>query len=137
MRTSPIPPPLWMLIVGAAMWALNHYWPAAVLIAQPWRWLGWCAMAIAPVAPIAAFTQFRRARTTANPHRPETTAALVTSGIYTWTRNPMYLGLSILLLGWAVKLGTLSPLFGPLFFVLLIRHVQIGPEERALRAHFG
>lgn len=94
-------------------------------------------MAIAPIAPVAAFIQFRRAHTTVDPHKPETTTTLVTSGVYAWTRNPMYLGLSILLLGWAIKLGALTPLVGALVFVPLIQHVQVRPEEHALRMQFG
>jgi len=120
------------------MWALNHYCPVLTIIPEPWSWrLGGCVMVTAPIAPIAAFIQFRWARTTVNPHKPETATALVTSGVYAWTRNPMYLGLSILLLGWAIKLGTLSPLSGPLLFIPLIWHVQILPEEHALRMRFG
>jgi protein-S-isoprenylcysteine O-methyltransferase Ste14 len=94
-------------------------------------------MAIAPAAPVAAFIQFARAHTTPNPHKPDTTTTLVTRGVYEWTRNPMYLGLSMLLLGWAVRLGTLTPFAGPLLFVPLMVHVQIRPEESALRAKFG
>jgi protein-S-isoprenylcysteine O-methyltransferase Ste14 len=126
-----------MLMFAAGMWALNHYCPIVTIIPQPWNRLGWCMMAIAPLAPITALVQFRRAQTTLNPHEPETTTTLVTSGVYAWTRNPMYLGLAILLLGWAIKLGTLSPLVGPLLFVPLIQQVQIRPEEHALRMQFG
>jgi protein-S-isoprenylcysteine O-methyltransferase Ste14 len=94
-------------------------------------------MWIAAVAPLIAFFQFWRARTTINPHRPESATTLVTSGVYAWTRNPMYLGLSVLLLGLAINLGTLTPLaFAPLF-IPFIRYVQIRPEELALRARFG
>jgi len=126
-----------MLIFAVAMWVLNHYWPVRTVIPDHWRRLGWCVMAIAPIAPIAALIQFRQANTTVNPHKPETSTALVTSGVYAWTRNPMYLGLSILLFGWAIKLGTLSPVVGPLLFIPLIGHVQIRPEEHALRLQFG
>lgn len=94
-------------------------------------------MAIAPMAPIAAFIQFQRAQTTVDPHNPERTTTLVTSGVYAWTRNPMYLGLSILLLGWAIKLGALTPLVGALLFGPLVQRVQICPEEHALRMQFG
>lgn len=94
-------------------------------------------MAVAPIAPIAAFLEFRRANTTLNPHKPGSARALVTSGVYGWTRNPMYLGLSLLLLGWAVALGTLSPVLGILLFVALLQRVQIRPEEHALRLRFG
>ncbi len=126
-----------MLIYAVGMWALNRYCPVFIIIPGPWSRLGWWVMAFAPIAPIAALIQFRRARTTVNPHKPETTTTLVTSGVYAWTRNPMYLGLSILLLGWAIRLGTLSPLVGAWLFIPLIQRVQIRPEERALRMQFG
>ena len=126
-----------MLILGVVMWVLNRYYPLLVVIPKPWNALGWGVMAIAPIAPIAAVSQFRRAHTTVNPHKPETTTSLVTSGVYAWTRNPMYLGLSVLLLGWAIKLGTLSPLAGPLLFISLMQYLQIPSEEDALRIRFG
>ena len=94
-------------------------------------------VAIAAVVPIRAISQFRRAQTTVNPHEPGTATTLVTSGIYAWTRNPMYLGLATLLLGWAIRLGTLSPFAGPLLFIPMIQRIQILPEEQALRARFG
>jgi protein-S-isoprenylcysteine O-methyltransferase Ste14 len=137
MRSSFIPPPLLMLIFAVGMWALDRYGPVLPLIPGPWRWLGWCVMAVAPVAPIMAFIQFGRARTTIDPHKPERASKLVTSGVYAWTRNPMYLGLSILLFGWAIGLGTLSPWVGPLLFIPLIQQIQIRPEEHALRNLFG
>ena len=126
-----------MLIFAVGMWVLNHYYPVLTIISEPWSRLGWCVMAIAPIAPIAALIQFRRADTTVNPHKPETTTTLVTSGVYAWTRNPMYLGLAMLLLGWAIKLGTLSPLVAALLFIPLIQRIQIRPEEHALRIQFG
>jgi len=136
MRSPLIPPPVWTLIVGAAMWVLNRTYPALCVIPAPWNLLGCLVMAIAPIPPIAAFIQFSRAHTTVNPHKPDAATTLVTSGVYAWTRNPMYLGLSILLLGWAIKLGNLSSLWGPVLFVPLIRFIQIGPEEDALRRRF-
>jgi protein-S-isoprenylcysteine O-methyltransferase Ste14 len=126
-----------MLIFAVAMWAVKYYFPIVTMVPEPWNRLGWYVIAIAPIAPIAALIQFRRAHTTVNPHRPETTTTLVTSGVYAWTRNPMYLGLSILLLGWSIKLGALSPFAGPLLFIPLIQRVQIRPEEHALRVRFG
>jgi protein-S-isoprenylcysteine O-methyltransferase Ste14 len=122
---------------GLAMWALNRWCPWLTVIPKPWNWLGSCVMQSAAIAPVMAFFQFWRAHTTINPYRPENATTLVTSGVYAWTRNPMYLGLSLLLLGWAINLGTLTPLVLALLFIPLIRHVQIRPEERALRARFG
>ena len=81
--------------------------------------------------------QFRRARTTVNPLTPEASSTLVISGVYRWTRNPMYLGFLIALCGWAVYLwNATSVLVLPLFIVYMNRS-QIAPEERALRARFG
>jgi protein-S-isoprenylcysteine O-methyltransferase Ste14 len=136
-RSSPVPPPLWFLIFAVAMWTLHHYCPLLTVIPAPWSRFGWCVVAIAAVVPIRAISQFRRAQTTVNPHEPGTATTLVTSGIYAWTRNPMYLGLATLLLGWAIRLGTLSPFAGPLLFIPMIQRIQILPEEQALRARFG
>ena len=137
MQSSRIPPPAWMLLFAAAMWALDRYWPIATIIAAPWTRIGWWLMAAAPLAPVSAIIQFRRAGTTANPLDDAKVTALVTDGIYGWTRNPMYLGLSVLLLGWAIHLGTLSPFVLPPLFVVLITQIQIVPEEHALRERFG
>ena len=137
MKSPMIPPPVWMLILGAMMWVLGRTYPLGMLIPAPWNQLGWLVMAIAPIAPTAAIVQFWRAHTTANPHKPEAATTLVTAGIYAWTRNPMYLGLSILLLGWAMTLGTLSSVWGPVLFLILIQRFQILPEEYALRKRFG
>lgn len=137
MRTSCIPPPLWTLIVATAMWALDHYVPVTLLFPIPWGRIGYGIIALSPIAPLAAVVQFRRARTTVNPHHPEAANTLVTHGVYAVTRNPMYLGLAVALLGWALVLGTLTPLAGPGLFVLIIERVQIRPEEHALYRRFG
>jgi protein-S-isoprenylcysteine O-methyltransferase Ste14 len=126
-----------MLMVAAAMWALNRWCPVLTVIPEPWTRLGWCVMALAAIPPMAASMQFRRAHTTIDPHQPAAASTLVTSGVYGWTRNPMYLGLALLLAGFAIKLGSLTALAGPLLFVAVIQRVQIRPEEHALHMRFG
>lgn len=126
-----------MLIFAAAMWAADRYFPILTIVSAPWSRIGWGVMVLSPIAPIAAFLEFSRAHTTVNPHKPDSASALVTSGIYQWTRNPMYLGLSILLWGWAIALGALGAFVGAVLFVPVLQHVQIRPEEHALRARFG
>jgi protein-S-isoprenylcysteine O-methyltransferase Ste14 len=86
---------------------------------------------------VAGLISFRVAKTTINPLRPQTTAFLVGTGIYRRTRNPMYVGLTILLVAWAVFLSSAWALLGPLVFVLYITRFQIVPEERMLAAKFG
>lgn len=80
---------------------------------------------------------FRRARTTVNPLNPEAATALVIVGVYRYTRNPMYVGLATMLVGWAVYLAAPLALLGPPIFVLFIARFQIVPEERALAEKFG
>lgn len=79
---------------------------------------------------------FRRAGTSANPLRPAATKRLVTSGIYRYTRNPMYLGHALILFGWIVHLGSVLALIVVPVFVLFITRFQIRPEERALAREF-
>ncbi len=132
-----VPPPVWLLFAAALMWFLDRFLPVLTVVAAPWNRAGWCVMAVALVPALTAVTQFVRARTTINPHDPTKTSALVTGGIYRWTRNPMYLGLLVLLTGWGIHLGSLSSLLIPPLFALVIKQVQILPEERLLRARFG
>jgi protein-S-isoprenylcysteine O-methyltransferase Ste14 len=86
---------------------------------------------------LAALGQFRRARTTTNPLKPDTTSALVTSGAFAYSRNPMYLGLALILAGWAFWLGALTPWLVLPLFIAAITTLQILPEEAALARLFG
>jgi protein-S-isoprenylcysteine O-methyltransferase Ste14 len=95
------------------------------------------AMAIAAIAlGIAAAIEFRRVKTTINPMTPEKSSALATSGVYAWSRNPIYVADAILLLAWAIYLGNPVALLGIPLFVLYINRFQIRPEEEALRKAF-
>ena len=86
---------------------------------------------------IFGIVSFRRAKTTINPHKPSAASSLVTSGVYRYTRNPMYLGLSVTLMGWAVFLSNPLALLAVPLFVLYINRFQINPEERVLSSLFG
>jgi protein-S-isoprenylcysteine O-methyltransferase Ste14 len=93
--------------------------------------------AIGVVVALSGVLSFRRARTTVNPLKPETSAALVSTGVYSFTRNPMYLGMVLLLFAWALYLTSILSLAGPAFFALYITRFQIVPEERVLDGLFG
>lgn len=80
---------------------------------------------------------FRKANTTIHPLRPEKASSLVTTGIYRYTRNPMYLGLVIALLAWGIALANgMTFLIIPLFMWYLTEY-QIKPEEDAMQKLFG
>ena len=86
---------------------------------------------------ISGIVSFRRAKTTINPSKPSAASSLVTSGVYRYTRNPMYLGLSVTLMGWAVFLSNPLALLAVPLFVLYVNRFQINPEERVLSSLFG
>ena len=132
-----IPPPLLMLLAAILMWSLHRWWPIALCVATPWNRIAALPIAAGLIIAAAAVTRFRQSGTTLNPMVPDKASHLVTDGIFRVSRNPMYLGLSLLLIGWALWLGTASPWFVPPVFMLFIYWAQILPEERALEALFG
>lgn len=86
---------------------------------------------------LACGVAFLVAKTTVHPTHPEETTTLVVSGLYRWSRNPMYLGLLLMLLGWGVFLGSVPALLVVPLFVVSITRSQIVFEERALAENFG
>jgi protein-S-isoprenylcysteine O-methyltransferase Ste14 len=132
-----IPPPFLTLVVAAAMggaaWLSGPI--ALARIVHVGLVVGFLLLAGLFGAP--AFLAFGRARTTIDPVHVDRASAMVTTGIYRITRNPMYVGLTCLLLSWAAWLAAPWGVLGPLVFVLFITRFQILPEERAMAAKFG
>jgi protein-S-isoprenylcysteine O-methyltransferase Ste14 len=85
----------------------------------------------------AGVLQFRRARTTVNPLSPHKTSTVISSGLYRWSRNPMYLGMALALLGLAAWASALAGYLLVLAFCWYLTRFQIIPEEKALLAAFG
>jgi protein-S-isoprenylcysteine O-methyltransferase Ste14 len=111
--------------------------PVARLVGGELRWLGAFVAVLAATMMVFALLQFRRARTTTNPLKPDTASALVTTGVFAYSRNPMYLGLALILAGWAFWLGALTPWLVLPLFTSAITALQVLPEERALAQLFG
>jgi protein-S-isoprenylcysteine O-methyltransferase Ste14 len=132
-----IPPPLVGLLVGAGMAAAAGFGPTLPLSDGLRHGLSGLCVAAGIGFDLAGLLAFRKARTTVNPLRPSKASAMVTGGVYRFTRNPMYVGLLLLLLAWALHLSAWWPFAGLPLFVLYIGRFQIAPEERALRILFG
>lgn len=132
-----IPPVLVVLLLGAAMHGVARpSWPGT--FAFPGQAiLTVILFLIGLVLPALGVRRFRKAGTTVDPLHPERTSALVVRGIYSRTRNPMYLGFAFLLLGWAVWLGSAWSFLGLPLYILWMGRFQIGPEEAALEQLFG
>jgi len=132
-----VPPPILMLLAAAVMWALCRWLPLSHWSGGAWNRAGAVPAAIGSIIAVAAFVRFRQVRTTVNPMDPSKATQLVTDGVFHISRNPMYLGLVLLLIGWAVWLDSASPWFIPPLFMIVITRVQIIPEEQALERLFG
>lgn len=119
------------------MWEISAFGPQ-FSIAPELRYAGVAILVLAGVAfDLLGLVAFRASRTTINPLKPERTSTLVTAGVYRITRNPMYVGMGLLLFAWAIFLAALPPFAGPVVFVLYITRFQIRPEERVLNEIFG
>jgi protein-S-isoprenylcysteine O-methyltransferase Ste14 len=132
-----IPPPAVALVAALIMWGISRIAPQVALPASI-RFPASLAIVVAGVAFAAAgLRSFRRARTTPSPTKPQEASSLVSTGIYRISRNPMYLGVAMVLFAWAVFLSSAWALLGVAGFVLYISLFQIAPEERALAQLFG
>jgi protein-S-isoprenylcysteine O-methyltransferase Ste14 len=132
-----IPPPVMALLAGVAMAALHRYWPLAQCLQGAQRSVGNVLALAGAATTLLAMGRFRAAGTTINPLDPAKATALVESGLFRYTRNPMYVGLALVLAGWAARLGSATPWLVLPGFVAAITWLQILPEEQALRALFG
>ena len=132
-----IPPFAVGVIIGALMWLVKWAIPALSFTFSARHFL---AMTVAVAGAIIAgigIASFSRARTTVNPMKPDSSTALVVSGIYSRTRNPMYLGFFFMLVGWAILLSNVLAFLLLPTFILYMTRFQIEPEERALASLFG
>jgi protein-S-isoprenylcysteine O-methyltransferase Ste14 len=129
-----VPPPLVALLTALMMWAIARNTPA-MPIDNTLRLA--LAGALAILGVLLATSGFRAFGRAVNPIDIEAASALVTGGIYHYTRNAMYLGLVAFLLAWAIYLAVPWTLLGPVAFVFFITRFQIIPEERILLKKFG
>jgi protein-S-isoprenylcysteine O-methyltransferase Ste14 len=118
------------------MWLLARWVPDMLLRFDGHAQVAAALTVIGIATVLIGALQFHRARTTLTPLNPGAASALVVSGIYRHTRNPMYLGMAIVLLSWAIYLAHPLSALGVIAFVAYIQRFQILPEERALRALF-
>lgn len=131
-------PPVALVAIAAGLMALLAWaFPRPALVFPAPYALGGALVGLGAAIAVAGVLAFRRARTTVNPMTPEASSAVVSTGIYRLTRNPMYLGFLLALAGWGAILGNLLVLLPLAAFVAWMDRFQIAPEERALREKFG
>ena len=120
-----VPPPVVTLVSALLMWGLRGAVPSLVWLVPGRAWLAGVLVGTGMMLGLWAVWSFRRQRTTINPHLPQQTVALVTEGVYRYTRNPMYLGMLCFLLAWALWLSTPLALLGLALYVGYLNRFQI------------
>jgi protein-S-isoprenylcysteine O-methyltransferase Ste14 len=132
-----IPPVVLVILDAMLMWAGAAHFPRFHFQIPFQGFVGWTMGFLGIVACALGVLEFKRAKTTVNPMKPQSSSALVKSGIYRCTRNPMYLGFLLILMGSAMLIANLVAFLGLPVFVLYMNQFQIKPEERALTSIFG
>ena len=131
-----IPPPIVTGLFGLAMYGLSSIISLEFSFAfQSWAIGSLLLVSVLMLLP--AGIQFYQHKTTVNPLRPEKANRLVVSGLYRYSRNPMYLGMALVLLAWGVFLENPLNLFIFFGFIAYMNLFQIMAEEVALEKLFG
>ena len=132
-----IPPAVVFLLCAVVMWILASPLSAISIDIPGRRVLAVIVAGIGISIGVAGVLAFRGARTTVDPRYPEKASTVVTAGIYQRSRNPMYVGLLLLLLAWGIFLADALAFIGLPVFLLYMNRFQIAPEERAMQEQFG
>jgi protein-S-isoprenylcysteine O-methyltransferase Ste14 len=128
-------PPAWMGASVLLMLALHYFFPVAQLLEHNQRLIGFVPIIISLALTGAAAKTLARGGTTISPNGQP--SALVNNGIFRLTRNPMYLGMALMLTGFALFFGSATPLLAVVFFIIVVQQRFILREEQRLREAFG
>ncbi len=128
-------PPVYLLLSLITMFLLHFLLPAGEIAPYPWNLLGIPPLLFGIALNLIADAAFKREQTTVKPF--ERSAALVVTGVFRMSRHPMYLGMVVILLGVAILLGTVTPLFVVVIFGVLMELVFVRTEEGMLEEQFG
>lgn len=132
-----IPPPAIALFFAIVIWSIAKLSAELTINHNFMLSLACCFFVLGIGFGIMGIVAFRRAHTTLNPMQPDTASSLVDAGVYKLSRNPMYVGIAMVLVAWCLLLGSLMSLLVLPGFILYITQYQIKPEERALIRRFG
>ncbi len=128
-------PPVWLVIGLVVIFVVDQYFPIQRFTSTPAQGLGSVAIVAGLLLLVLAGGLFKKADTELIPFRE--VRALVTDGVYRFTRNPMYLGMALILLGTACTTGTVAGLLVVPVFMAVIELRFVRPEEEMLRGIFG
>ncbi|WP_189378936.1 methyltransferase family protein [Thalassotalea profundi] len=132
-----IPPLLVLVCFAGFMWLTAHVFEQQTIDIKYNILISLSFLSLAFLILLASSYRFKKAKTTVNPIKPDNSSSLVTSGIYGFSRNPMYLSFAMMLTALGIYLSTIQALVCVPVFVVFINQFQIKPEEKALLQIFG
>ncbi|MEM6580881.1 MAG: isoprenylcysteine carboxylmethyltransferase family protein [Pseudomonadota bacterium] len=127
-------PPIWLVLGIVAVFTCNELYPVVRFTSLLSQIVGGIIIVIGLYLLVAANGLFVRAGTEIVPFRQVST--LVTTGVYRFSRNPMYLGMTAVLLGCAITVGVVSALLVPVLFIIIIEFRYVRQEEELLHQLF-
>ena len=128
-------PPIWLLGMMAVVYLIAHLWPGVTVAFAARGWAGGALIVAGLLISALAAWEMTRAHTTVVPRKDP--SALVTSGVFRFSRNPIYLSDELMLLGWIVLWGAVLALPLLVIFPWIITKRFIEGEEARMRAHFA
>lgn len=131
-----IPPPIIGVLTILIIWALSRHGPGPVFDNTALTVFAIILAATGLFIDISSLLSFRKAKTTFNPLKPEKASTLVVSGLFKYSRNPMYLGMIFVISAFALHRGHILGILPIIGFYIYITRFQIIPEERAMLAQF-
>ena len=135
MKSGKLLPTYYFLLAILLMIVLHVLIPLVNMLDFPWTIFGIIPVACGIILNLIADGAFKKAKTTVKPFQEST--SLVTTGVFSLSRNPMYLGFVLILIGSGILLGSLTPFIILPIFIVLINRNFISIEEQMLQDKFG
>ena len=128
-------PPSYLYVAIVFIVLLHFIFPIGRILKIPWNLIGLVPLVLGSALNLIVDHAFKRYQTTVKPFQES--SALITDGVYQFSRHPMYLGFVLILFGLSLLLGSISPYIVVMVFAILMDVVFIRVEERMLEAKFG
>lgn len=132
---KPIMPPTYLLFSLIFIIVIHFSFPGLRLVPVPWNLVGIFPVGLGVAISIIAEAQFTKRNTTVHPFK--TSTSLVVDGMFRYSRNPMYLGFVLILVGVGILLGSLLPFIIIPIFAAIIQYKFIRIEEKMMAQSFG
>ncbi len=133
-KKKPLPPTYFNSSIFLII-LIHFIWPGRMIIYFPWNLLGIIPVIIGAVLNLMADRAFKINKTTVKPF--EESSSLITTGVFKISRNPMYLGMALVLSGVCIFLGSITPYIIVVLFIMLVQTIFITGEEKMLADTFG